>query len=91
MLSKIDKPWGHEEILHELGLMRVKRLVVKEGHRTSLQYHIHKAEVWFFPTTGAYTVIAPKQEHRLTGPVEVIEVSTGSDDDIVRLEDDYGR
>ena len=87
----IEKPWGHEEILHKDDVYRVKKLVVNEGQRTSLQYHKKKHEVMFYPN-GSFEYFKPYDKHRLEGPIEVLEVSWGgSDEDIVRLEDDYGR
>ena len=88
-MNRIEKPWGYEEILHE-DAWRIKKIVVEEGKRTSLQYHREKFEAWFYPD-GHIVVIPPLTDHRLEGPVEVIEAAMGSDDDIVRLEDDYGR
>jgi len=90
-----QKPWGWEEILMETPHYRVKKLFVLLGQRTSLQYHNEKEETWFFHD-GKIQHIAPGTIHRLSndGPhrvLEVLEVSHGSDSDIVRLEDDYGR
>lgn len=39
----IEKPWGHEEILEVSNIVK-KHLVVKRGHRLSLQYHERKFE-----------------------------------------------
>lgn len=95
MLSKTTlKPWGYEELLVDLPEYRIKRLVVLAGRRTSLQYHNHKVETMIFPD-GRVVTYLPRVKHRLSAPkdrsLEVIEVSHGSDDDIVRVEDDYGR
>jgi len=89
----IKTPWGLEELLFKSSDVDwiVKRLVVKKGHRTSLQYHKRKNEFMFFKD-GDWKYIPAGERHRLTGPVEVIEVSdAGYENDIVRLEDDYGR
>jgi len=86
----IDKPWGLEQILYEDDTWRIKRIVVQSDHRTSLQYHEKKFEVWFFED-GSMKVIPPMSVHRLTGPITVIELAHGDDMDIMRLEDDYGR
>ena len=89
---KIEKPWGHEEILFKNETLQVKLIVVKGGHRTSLQRHEEKQE-WMFDTeTGELEIIGPMIDHRIVGPKTVIEVSMPpNDDDIVRLKDDYGR
>ena len=45
-------------------------------------------------TPGSSAVILPKRVHRFTAPyhdVDLLEVSTPQVDDVVRLEDDYGR
>jgi len=35
--------------------------------------------------------IFPGERHRVTGPLQYLEISTYAPDDVVRLEDDYGR
>lgn len=89
-MKKIKKPWGYELVLGEYFGWRIKILHVNDGHRNSKQYHTQKNEVMFFED-GTIEPIPAKMIHRLTGEVDVLEVSRGSDDDIVRLEDDYGR
>ena len=73
---------------------RIKRIVVAAGHRTSKQFHNKKVETWLVNANGRIVIrnhIDKNVVHRLVGPIEVIDVSHGSDDDIVRLDDDYGR
>jgi len=89
-LTIIEKPWGKEEILIETVYYRIKKITVNPGCRTSLQYHNKKVETIIYPD-GRIKHIPPKRIHRIIGPVTVIEVSHGSDDDVIRLEDDYGR
>lgn len=89
-MNYIEKPWGHEEIITEINGWRIKKLVVEEGHRTSKQYHNEKFEIWFF-IDGTYKLIRPNQLHRINGPCVVLEAAYGSDDDVVRVEDDYNR
>ena len=86
----IKKPWGYELFLGEWDGWRMKILHVNDGHRTSEQYHEEKDEYWFYED-GTVRHVVPRQVHRLTGPIEVLELARGSDDDIVRLSDDYGR
>jgi len=86
----ILKPWGKEEILVETPYYRIKRITVNAGARTSLQYHNQKVETLIYPD-GRIEHIPPKKIHRIVGPVTIIEVSHGSDSDVVRIEDDYGR
>lgn len=47
MKNVIQKPWGHETILHENDMYVVKGIYVKAGHRLSLQYHEKKTETIF--------------------------------------------
>jgi len=43
-ISRIDKPWGYEELLEHNEKYVVKRLMMKRGHACSLQYHALKHE-----------------------------------------------
>ena len=83
----VKKPWGTYEVLLDEPTYKVKRIVVHPYERFSLQYHKHREEHW---------VILPTYKHRATaGPngLIFIETQTGDcrEEDIVRLEDDYGR
>jgi mannose-6-phosphate isomerase-like protein (cupin superfamily) len=42
--SKIDKPWGYEELVEYNANYVVKKLFMKKGHSCSLQYHELKTE-----------------------------------------------
>lgn len=42
--KRIDKPWGHEEIIEHNDRYVVKKLHIDAGHRLSLQYHEKKHE-----------------------------------------------
>lgn len=67
----------------------VLELDLEEGNiSTSIMFQTHRLY------RGQTVTIAPKQVHRLKsygGPVVLIETSTNHLDDVVRLEDDYGR
>ena len=83
----VKKPWGTYEVLLDEPNYKVKRIVVHPYERFSLQYHKHREEHW---------VILPKELHRATAGsngLVFIETQTGDcrEEDIVRLEDDYGR
>lgn len=41
---RVEKPWGHEEIWAETARYVGKTLVVRAGHRLSLQHHAVKDE-----------------------------------------------
>lgn len=101
-----QRPWGYMRVLdapdHDL---TVKYLRVLNGERTSLQRHERKDELLFIisgdgfvevdgvrRTAGSIIRIPPGTVHRVTGPLEYIEVSTYDDGtDTIRLEDDYDR
>ena len=46
-MEKIDKPWGHEEIIIQNDKYVVKKLFIKAKHRLSLQMHERKHETLF--------------------------------------------
>ena len=108
-MMKIDKAWGHEEILITKPYV-IKKLYVNAGHRLSLQYHKKKIETligisgmgtirydhtWVTIETSSIIHIPQMQVHRIeanrTTDLIIYEVSTQELDDVVRLEDDYGR
>lgn len=89
-MDRIEKPWGYEEIIYNGLGWRIKKLVVDDGEMTSEQFHNKKFEVWFY-SDGIYKIIKPKEIHRLIGKIEVIEIAFGSDNDIIRISDKYGR
>lgn len=90
------KEWGFEILLYQNKAWKVKVLCIQPGHRLSRQYHNRKWETMYYPT-GFVRVIPRKKIHRPGNclgkkVLEIIEVSTNiSDDDIVRLADDYNR
>ena len=43
-MRRVEKPWGHEEIWAETEAYLGKLLVIRAGHRLSLQHHVHKEE-----------------------------------------------
>lgn len=103
-LTVVDKPWGQEVII-DAGEFLLKLIDIKDGYRTSKQYHPVKDETNCI-VAGSGTIegvlddgarpskfhrIFPGDVHRSVGPVILLEVSTNDPDDIVRLEDDYGR
>jgi D-beta-D-heptose 7-phosphate kinase/D-beta-D-heptose 1-phosphate adenosyltransferase len=46
--GQTERPWGYYRVLHnELGVVKVKELVVMPGQRLSMQKHQHRAEHWF--------------------------------------------
>lgn len=107
------RPWGSYEVLVDSEQYKVKRIVVKPGHRLSLQKHFHRNEHWvvvsgtamvtvdddtFMVRPNESTYIRMGQVHRLenNGKIDLvmIEVQVGEytgEDDIVRIDDIYGR
>jgi mannose-6-phosphate isomerase len=107
-----ERPWGAWELLGEGPNYKIKRLVIRPGHRLSLQYHHRRSEHWVVvqgealvqrgdetlhlkPDESCY--IPVRVAHRIANPgpepLIIIEVQFGHcrEDDIVRIEDDYGR
>ena len=93
-MTKIDKPWGYEILLGEWRGWRVKILHITKGHRLSKQYHREKVEYMFNLDDETWEFIPPFKVHRPEAHEDdctIMELSKGSDEDIIRLEDDYGR
>lgn len=112
MTSRVEKPWGHEEIWAETASYVGKILVIRPGEKLSRQYHNLKEET-FRVLTGDMTLelgadastslsmgpgdvyhCSPGTVHRMCAGSHgctVVEVSTPHLDDVVRIEDDYGR
>jgi mannose-6-phosphate isomerase-like protein (cupin superfamily) len=88
-----DKHWGWEhEVVTTRQRLQLKQLMVHSGHRTSLQYHNHKDEcvIWLVgPSEPVH--IPPGTRHRVEGYRLYVEASTYHPNDVVRVEDDYGR
>ncbi|HEY9714355.1 MAG TPA: phosphomannose isomerase type II C-terminal cupin domain [Chroococcales cyanobacterium] len=58
--DRCDRPWGTFIVLQDLDYTKVKRLVVKPGHRLSLQSHKHRDEHWVV-VKGVATVTLDEQ------------------------------
>ena len=106
-----ERPWGGFREFTEDDKGTVKILFVRKGEVFSLQEHKKRDEFCRILsgnpdiTIGAETVrakkgnefeIQPETEHRISAPVddvEVLEISRGDFDenDITRIEDKYGR
>jgi quercetin dioxygenase-like cupin family protein len=107
------KPWGHEVIFAHTKDYVGKVLLIKAGHRLSLQFHKVKEETIYLQAgsmklqienadgkmeehllePGQCFHILPNRKHRMAAVTDchVFEVSTPYLDDVVRLEDSYGR
>lgn len=114
-VRRVSKPWGEELWLAHTGRYAGKVLVVRKGHRLSLQYHERKHETQYVESgrirytlgsvdrpgeheildagPGTVVTLPPGAVHRLEAleDARIFEVSTPELEDVVRLEDDYGR
>lgn len=111
----VPKPWGEERWLAHTDRYAGKLLILKKGHRLSLQYHERKHEVQYIDSgrikytlgstdrpgeyeehiveAGSTVILPPGAVHRMEAleDARFFEVSTPELDDVVRIEDDYGR
>jgi quercetin dioxygenase-like cupin family protein len=111
----VPKPWGEEHWLAHTDRYAGKLLILKKGHRLSLQYHERKHEVQYVDSgrikytlgsvdrpdeyeeriveAGSTVILPPGAIHRMEALEDsrFFEVSTPELDDVVRLDDDYGR
>ncbi|MCW1308366.1 MAG: hypothetical protein OH337_04105 [Candidatus Parvarchaeota archaeon] len=104
-MKKIDKPWGHEEVLLE-DYCLVKRLVLHD--ETSTHYHVQRNEV-LIPVSGSGVIVLGNNTvslqplvpvfvpvgtvHRIVPHTSlvIIEVSDKNIDDVVRVSDKHHR
>ena len=86
----IYRPWGTLWLLIHTKHFWLKIIHVHKHHRTSLQYHYFRTE--YHISKRGIRKIVPIQEHHMTSGW-YIEIATGlpTEDDIVRLVDDYNR
>lgn len=57
VVSRINKPWGFEEILETNKDYTVKKIFLKEGHQCSYQYHKYKRETIYSLKGGLIIVL----------------------------------
>ncbi len=99
---RVDKPWGHELIWAHTDRYVGKILHIEPGHLLSLQYHekkdetifVLRGEIIFRVHEDGELVERPMREgerYHITPGTDLLEVSTPELDDVVRLEDRYGR
>ncbi|RLC73727.1 MAG: hypothetical protein DRI26_00115 [Chloroflexi bacterium] len=95
MVRKIFRPWGVKVQYLNIRLLQLALLVLRPYGRTSLQYHKHRFEILIrVRGRGKRLIVAPPFcIHRCSGPAVYFEVALGwfDENDIVRLQDDYGR
>lgn len=86
MYSKIDKPWGFEEILEHNEFYVVKRLFMKKGHRCSLQYHQFKKETFMLISGRLGFTYGPTEDSLIVKEFSIGEHFTINPGDIHRME-----
>lgn len=113
LVSKIEKPWGYEELLEQNQYYIVKRLFMKKDCKCSLQYHEFKDETFIVLNgklrfyygkdknnlqiielvPGEHFHVPVNMIHRMEGIEDslYLECSTNHLDDVIRVQDDYGR
>lgn len=60
-ISQDERPWGTFTVIDEGPEYKIKRIVVKPGHRLSLQLHHHRSEHWVV-VAGVAKVTCGNQE-----------------------------
>ena len=98
---RVYRTWGYYQDVDMAPRYRVNRIVLKPGSKLSLQKHFHRSEHWVVVKGTAEVTLGNDpigSIHRLANPGKIplglIEVQVGSylgEDDIVRLDDVYGR
>ena len=101
--KRVEKPWGYELWWARTDRYVGKLLHLRKGESLSLQYHRVKDETRPKDENGELRKvemkpgdvfhITPGTLHRMTGieDCDIVEVSTPELDDVVRIEDRYGR
>lgn len=77
------RPWGTYTVLEDTPGYKIKRIVVKQGKRLSLQKHFHRSEHWIV-VSGTATVTVGSETY-LVRPNESTYIKMG---EIHRLEND---
>lgn len=66
------RPWGVFWVLEDTKTHKVKRIEVNPKKRLSLQYHLHRAEVWTIIQGVATVTIDNTTREYLPGEVAII-------------------
>jgi mannose-1-phosphate guanylyltransferase/mannose-6-phosphate isomerase len=94
----VDKPWGKvvTYALNQPSSVRV--ITVEPEQETSVHYHQMRDEMWVVEATpGEEFMVSAETTHRISNRAasrgRVLEIAYGytTEDDTLRLEDDYGR
>tara|TARA_A100001011_G_C14142343_1_gene770266 strand:+ start:98 stop:871 length:774 start_codon:yes stop_codon:yes gene_type:complete len=71
-----ERPWGYYRVLHnELGIVKVKELVVMPNKNLSMQRHENRAEHWFITNGVAtvYTINKRTTDYELLGVYNIFD------------------
>lgn len=101
MINADVREWGEFLVLHQSPNTKVKRLVINPGKSISMQYHNHRAELWFIESGegNLYTMtdngefLVKKLHHSTIYHVEVGQwhrVECTSDKPLCVIEIQYG-
>ncbi len=96
-ITSVKRPWGEFRQFTHNEPSTVKIITVAPNEELSLQFHAKRAEFWRVlrgnPIVTIGENVIQAKEGATSGIVELLEISTGDFDenDIVRLEDRYGR
>lgn len=86
-MSLIKRPWGGYTILKKTNRFWVKKLLIRQKERFSLQSHCDREEVWFVLSgtilaqigkerrkgkSGDFFFVPKKKKHRITGITEAV-------------------
>jgi mannose-6-phosphate isomerase-like protein (cupin superfamily) len=69
------RPWGSWAVLDTGETYAVKRIVVRPGHRLSLQRHQHRAEHWLIVAGSG--LVTRNEESFALGPGEAVDIAVG--------------
>jgi len=86
-MIRIEKPWGYEKILFNVGKYVIKELGIREGCRISLQYHEIKHETWIIQSGEGWVRIDEKLSRYGFGDSDIFDIPPGT---IHRVSSDKG-
>jgi mannose-6-phosphate isomerase len=101
-MMREDRPWGSFTVLDEGQNYKVKRIEVLPKKRLSYQKHKHRAEHWMVVAGVAKVTLDGNEITVATGEVVDVPIESAhrienqrgaylGEDDIQRLQDDFGR
>lgn len=71
-----ERPWGYFAVLEDAQTHKVKRIVVYEGQRLSLQSHEKRDEMWYIISGTA--LVTNGDHNQLLGPGSIIKINRGA-------------